>query len=109
MKFLVDAQLPPALAQFLKDEGHDAEHVASAGLRHAKDNPIWDYAMRERAVIVSKNEDFAKRISRDQEGPQVVWVRIGNTTNQFLLSRFRIRLPTINQKLERGEKLIELI
>jgi predicted nuclease of predicted toxin-antitoxin system len=32
MRFLVDAQLPPALARWLAEKGHDARHVADVGL-----------------------------------------------------------------------------
>lgn len=41
MRFLVDAQLPPALARLLASHGHVAEHVADIGLRDADDSPIW--------------------------------------------------------------------
>ena len=33
MKFLVDAQLPPALARRLREAGHEAQHVEDIGLR----------------------------------------------------------------------------
>ncbi len=46
MRFLVDAQLPQALARSLTAEGHDAEHVADVGLSAAQDKVIWDYALR---------------------------------------------------------------
>jgi predicted nuclease of predicted toxin-antitoxin system len=36
MRFLVDAQLPPALANWLAAQGHDAAHVAD--LDHALDD-----------------------------------------------------------------------
>ena len=37
MKFLVDNQLPPALARFISDDLHvEALHVVDAGLRDAK-------------------------------------------------------------------------
>ena len=45
MRFLVDAQLPPALARLLITLGHTAEHVADIGLRDADDSPIWAYAL----------------------------------------------------------------
>lgn len=32
MRFLVDAQLPPALARWLTERGHDAVHVLDLGL-----------------------------------------------------------------------------
>ena len=44
MRFVVDAQLPPALARRLEALGHAAEHVADLGLTSAPDNEIRDYA-----------------------------------------------------------------
>jgi predicted nuclease of predicted toxin-antitoxin system len=32
MRFLVDAQLPPALARHLVAAGHEAQHVADLGM-----------------------------------------------------------------------------
>jgi predicted nuclease of predicted toxin-antitoxin system len=40
MRFLVDAQLPAALARWLAAEGHRAEHVADIGLAGALDKEI---------------------------------------------------------------------
>ena len=58
MRFLVDAQLPPALARWLAANGHTAEHVADRQLEAASDSAIWDWALREAAVIITKDEDF---------------------------------------------------
>lgn len=58
MRFLVDAQLPPALARWLIEKGHEAQHVGDTGLQAASDGAIWDYAAREGAVIVTKDEDL---------------------------------------------------
>jgi predicted nuclease of predicted toxin-antitoxin system len=41
VKFLVDAQLPPALARWLREAGHEAEHVEFVGLREESDSAIW--------------------------------------------------------------------
>ncbi|MFZ1575492.1 MAG: DUF5615 family PIN-like protein [Chromatiaceae bacterium] len=41
MRFLVDAQLPPALARWLAQRGHEAEHVLDCGLLDASDRLIW--------------------------------------------------------------------
>jgi predicted nuclease of predicted toxin-antitoxin system len=41
VRFLVDAQLPPALARVLSEKGHEAEHVADLGLVSATDSKIW--------------------------------------------------------------------
>jgi predicted nuclease of predicted toxin-antitoxin system len=56
MRFLVDAQLPPALARWLAERGHDAEHVFDQRLAAADGRVIWDYAVATDAVIVTKDE-----------------------------------------------------
>jgi predicted nuclease of predicted toxin-antitoxin system len=48
MRFLVDAQLPPALARILSAKGFEAEHVYDVQLGTAQDSAIWDYALRRR-------------------------------------------------------------
>jgi predicted nuclease of predicted toxin-antitoxin system len=42
MRFLIDAQLPPALVRWLTEQGHDAEHVVDCGLAEADDRLIWE-------------------------------------------------------------------
>jgi len=79
MRFLVDAQLPPALARWLTAAGHEAEHVGDIGLGGAGDHAIWSYALASGAVIVSKDEDFAQRKTLANGGPQIVWLRVPNT------------------------------
>ncbi len=86
MRFVVDAQLPPALARWLAERGHDAEHVADRGMEMASDREIWNHAVAVRAVIVTKDEDFVIRRTFATDGPTVVWVRCGNTSRRQLLS-----------------------
>ena len=69
MKFLIDAQLPPALAGWLREAGHEAEHVEDVDLRKADDRPIWNYALKAGAIIVTKDEDFAERSAREIKDP----------------------------------------
>jgi Domain of unknown function (DUF5615) len=64
MRFLVDAQLPPALARWLAAQGHEAEHVSDCGLARAADPAVWDYATSVDAIIVTKDEDFCARDTR---------------------------------------------
>ena len=107
MRFLVDAQLPPALARSITSSGHDAGHAADLGLEKAPDSRIRARAVESGAVIVTKDEDFAVHLLL-HDGPPVVWVRVGNTRRVELLRRFDAELPRILAALERGETLIEL-
>jgi predicted nuclease of predicted toxin-antitoxin system len=58
MRFLVDAQLPPALARWIAAQGHVAEHVASALAPTEPDAAIVHYAIANGAVIITKDSDF---------------------------------------------------
>jgi predicted nuclease of predicted toxin-antitoxin system len=107
LRFLVDAQLPPALARRIQALGHSAEHVVDCGLATAADDGIRSYAASAGAVIITKDEDFAVRKVL-QEGPAVVWVRIGNTRNAELLRRLEADFTAVVAALERGETLVEI-
>jgi predicted nuclease of predicted toxin-antitoxin system len=109
VKFLIDAQLPPALARYLREVGCEAEHVIDIGLESSDDSPIWDYAAANAVVIVTKDEDFAARTQMNPDGPAVVWLRIGNCSNLALLQWFAPMLPHVIDCLRQGEKLIEII
>ena len=109
MRFLVDAQHPPALARTLRGLGHEATHVVDGNLEIGEDEPIWRQAQREDAVIVSKDEDFALRVMLGRPGPSVVWVRIGNCSNRALLDWFVPQVDDIVHRIAQGERLIELI
>ncbi len=108
MQFLVDAQLPPALATWLSDQGHTAVHVYDLDLGRASDPVIWDRAIALGAVIVTKDEDFAVRRVLEAAGPPVVWIRFGNTTRSELLRRFAHHFSGVTEALERGEPLVEI-
>lgn len=108
MRFLIDAQLPPSLAQQLSSFGHQATHVADIGLATAADNLIWTHAKAIDAALVTKDEDFVMMRALDNKGPAVVWVRTGNTTKRALLARFAQSFSAIIAALERGETIIEI-
>ncbi|TQE98576.1 MAG: hypothetical protein FKY71_13130 [Spiribacter salinus] len=109
MRFLVDAQLPPALARWLDVQGHEAKHVVDLDMAAASDASIWSRASEERAVIVTKDEDFAVwRTAVDGPVPVIVWLRFGNTRRSELLRRFEVLLPQIMSAMDAGETLIEI-
>jgi predicted nuclease of predicted toxin-antitoxin system len=108
MRFLIDAQLPPALARWIADHGQQADHVADLQLADSSDREIWNQARQTGAVIVSKDSDFVTLATLEDEGPAVVWLRLGNTRRKALLEWFGPLLPKILSMLEQGEKLIEI-
>jgi len=109
MQFLVDAQLPFGLVRYLVEQGYQAEHVADVGLRDAEDSTIWEYAASTGACIITKDEDFATRVSLGLPGPAIVWLRVGNCSKRALLDWFAPMLSGIVADLGRGERLVEVV
>lgn len=108
MRFLVDAQLPPALARHLVTLGHEASHVADAGLLASRDRDIWRYAEANGAVLITKDEDFVTLRALNPRGPAIVWVRVGNATKRNLIARFVAALPAIVAAIARGETIVQV-
>jgi predicted nuclease of predicted toxin-antitoxin system len=108
VKFLVDAQLPPVLAQWLREAGHDAQAVREVGLREANDGAIWNHALMTGAAIVTKDEDFPTRAQRTDHSPVIVWLRIGNSSKQVLRHWFMPGLPQVLDLIEQGVRVVEI-
>ena len=108
MRFLIDAQLPPALARFLESHGHEARAAREAGLRDADDTVIWEFAKQGDWIIITKDEDFVQRSLQRNAVPQVVWLRIGNSTTRVLLAWFAPLLDDTLRELENGQRIVEL-
>lgn len=109
MRFLVDAQLPPALARFLASLGEEAIHVLDVGLLAADDAAIWTFALQNDWIIISKDEDFPIRASVSKACPRIVWVRVGNCSKAKLLETFHKHWDSIKQELAGGAFLVELV
>jgi predicted nuclease of predicted toxin-antitoxin system len=109
IRFLIDAQLPPGLAQRLMARGYPSEHVNRVDLGGASDESIWRYAARTGATLVTKDEDFVALSEREANGPQVVWIRLGNISNNSLWRAIDPQLDEIVQALNAGERVIEVL
>jgi predicted nuclease of predicted toxin-antitoxin system len=108
VNFLVDAQLPPALARWIGERGHRAAHVLEAGLQAAQDDPIWEHARKTKAIIISKDEDFVDRWLLSAKPVPLIWIRKGNCSNRALLEWLEPLWPDALKRLDQGERLIEL-
>jgi len=108
VKFLVDNQLPIALARFIHYELEvEAAHVADLGLRGAADAELWQYASLTGAVLISKDEDFVG-LALQAPTACLLWVRLGNCRRGELLDVFGRVWPKLIEKLASGERIIEL-
>ena len=87
--FLVDQQLPKALATFLAERGHDARHIKEYDGRTTMPDPdIGRLADSEDRFVVTKDDDF--RISHLLGKPpaRLLQVTCGNISTRDLLILF---------------------
>lgn len=106
MNFLIDAQLPPALCNWMRERGHAADHVFGLGLTAASDEEIAARAEADGSILVSKDEDFVTLRLPDRFA--FVWLRCGNATNRALTAWLAPRWVEIEQWLDRGERFVEV-
>jgi predicted nuclease of predicted toxin-antitoxin system len=108
VKFLVDHQLPPALARLFESLGHNAQHVRELGLMQALDPIIGQHATANQMVVVSKDEDFYNLATAPSSTIRLIWVRVGNCRTKALLEIFKAQLPRILAAFESGSRIVEI-
>ena len=107
-RFLVDNQLPAALARWLEAKGCEAKHVLALDLAQSPDEALWQRAAQEGWVILTKDEDFAQMIPWRPEPVAVVWLRVGNCRTAALLATMERAWPDLTQQLDVGARLLEV-
>lgn len=91
---------------WLVRRGHEAAHVGEIGLIAADDEQIAARAEADRAVLVSKDEDFVRLRLPDRYA--LLWLRRGNTTNRALYAWLEPRWGRIEALLAAGEQHVEV-
>jgi predicted nuclease of predicted toxin-antitoxin system len=96
MKFLIDAQLPKLLAQYLRDQGLDAIHTLELPDRNrTSDSQIRAFSLAEQRVVITKDSDFYDSFKQKQEPFKLIYLTVGNLSNQQLVHLFEKNLPHI--------------
>ena len=63
MRFLLDMNLPPAMAGWLRAEGHDAVHVREIGLAGVPDHQVFARAAEDGRIVVTFDLDFGEIVA----------------------------------------------
>jgi predicted nuclease of predicted toxin-antitoxin system len=106
MRFLVDAQLPPVLAERLTALGHPSWHIGAIAALDTADRLIVDLARARGLVIISKDADFLRLAG--SAPVRLLWLRIGNCSNYRLVDMLLGQLPAAITSFEAGEMLVEI-
>jgi predicted nuclease of predicted toxin-antitoxin system len=109
MKIWVNAQLPPAIANWIaKTFAIEAVAVRDLGLRDATDKEIFAAARDAAVIVMTQDGDFVDLVNARGAPPQVIWVTCGNTSNARLREVLSKTLPQALALLASGEKVAEV-
>lgn len=108
MKFLVDAQLPRRMCEWLASCGHDALHTMDLPLgNRTPDEAVMERADADGRVLVTKDDDFVQSRLLRGRPQRLLLVATGNVDNHRLESLLRGALPQIERAFE-DSQFVEL-
>lgn len=109
MKLWLDAQLSPALADWISATfGIEAIPVRDLALRDAADGAIFDAARRAQAIVMTKDRDFIELLQRLGAPPSIILITVGNTSNARMREILTTALPAATELVLKGEPLVEI-
>ncbi|MCY7374583.1 MAG: DUF5615 family PIN-like protein [Pyrinomonadaceae bacterium] len=95
MKFIVDAQLPYRLKNWLTAQGFDAIHTRDLpDANETEDLDIADVADRDNRTVITKDDDFLKLYILKGKPQKLLLITTGNIVNQELLILFEKNFAT---------------
>lgn len=107
MKFVIDANLPVEVVDWLNSIGHDSVHVSMLGIEN-NDGLIWSYAIGTGSVVVTKDSDFADWVRERSPAPRLVWLRTGNLRKKQQLEHLARGWLQVLTRLTEGEQVVEV-
>jgi predicted nuclease of predicted toxin-antitoxin system len=108
VKFIVDAQLPKALSEFLNESGFESIHTLDLPEKNQTvDSRIAAIANEENRIVISKDVDFLESFLIKSEPRKLIMVKTGNIVNRQLIKIFEDNIAIIIQMISRSN-LIEI-
>lgn len=103
MKLLVDMNLSPRWVGMLADEGIDAVHWSTLGVKNAPDSEIMAYASTNDYVVLTHDLDFSAILAATHgEKPSVVQIRAEDVSPDVIGKQVVIALRQMKSELEEG-------
>ncbi|MES1222082.1 MAG: DUF5615 family PIN-like protein [Bacteroidota bacterium] len=95
MKLLFDQNISFRAVKQISRQFPLAKQVRELQLENVTDRQIWKYAKESQYTIVTFEADFYDLVTLYGHPPKVIWLRLGNTTNQNLVKSFETHFEII--------------
>ena len=103
MRFLLDMNLPPQLAIWLRGQGHDAVHAIDGGLGASSDHEILMRAATEHRVIISFDLDFGDIVGTARQlRTGVILLRLRSARQAHMRQRLQVAIAQAGDAMEQG-------
>jgi predicted nuclease of predicted toxin-antitoxin system len=107
VRLIIDMNLSPEWADFLRDRGWDAEHWSNIGDGRALDETILATALQQRATVLTQDLDFPRIMALTKAaGPSVVILRITDELDTATRRRVAAALDSTRDELANGALLV---
>jgi len=103
VKFLLDMGVGLRVADWLRQQGHDAVHLRDEGLIRLPDDQIFAKGISEMRMIVTFDLDFGEIAARSK-GPwtSVIVFRLKNTRTPHVIERLAAAISAASEALVTG-------
>ncbi len=103
MRFLVDMPLSVHIAQWLRQQGHDAVHLREEGLQRLPDDLIAKKAATEHRTILTMDIGFGHLLAfAGAREPSVILFRLHDERPHTVQALLAHHLPTLTSDLQAG-------
>lgn len=99
MRFLVDESTGPAVARWLREEGHEIFSVYEEA-RGIDDDEVIERACLENRILITNDKDFGEKVYREQRPHKgVVLLRLEDERSANKINTIRRLLESYSQQL----------
>lgn len=109
MRLLLDENLSRRLIGRIQDLFPGSIHVSSAGLLHAPDRMVWEYAREKGFCIVSADADLYEMAVTLGPPPKVIWLRSCNYPTAIAERLIRSQAIRINEFINDSERAVLIL
>ena len=106
MKLLIDMNLSPRWADFLRESKFQADHWSTIGHTGAPDSEIMEYALSQNYIVLTHDLDFSAILAASNErGPSVVQIRSADISPATIGKKVVAALRQMEEELKAGALL----